>query len=716
MQFSRNEGDASGTLHPLPKPSVDTGMGLERIASVLQNVPSNYHTDVFVPLMSQVVDVVDRQRSRKSTSRSFADILEEELDPRAQRFGTNQQIQTLRIVSDHLKASYAMLNDGIFPSNIGRGYVLRRIIRRAIRHAQNCGVEGAFLSSISIPEWENAPGFTQMRSVISNEERAFEEMLSNGKRAMEKVFSSAHSKVVPGADAFRLYDTYGIPLDITQVLAEERGMSVDAAGFETCLNEHKRMASESSAFVGHHGGVTGAGAGTSLGGATISSASSGEFVGYDSLSVQGARVLSVWSSVERAQTSGTNSNQQSPATFWVSIDRSPFYAEGGGQVGDKGHLVVASPTENDGAVHIQVNDTKRLANDIVGLHCTVPTGMNFSDVETLLTTSGATVDAQVDTKFRAGCQVHHSATHLLQRALKQVLGDHVTQCGSFVTTDRLRFDFAHFGALSLDEMVQVEQLVNEMAAAEIPVETLVLPREQAEQSGAICNFGEKYGDVVRVVQIGGMSSEFCGGTHVANSAAIFPFVLLSEGSVAAGTRRMEAVAGAEGARHLQTKDKALQSLAAQLETTPAKVAERVSKLQKQVKQLESHAQALGDLLATLPAAPIARGRVEGVEGDVHFHELSAGGSSSGGDFAKVLRRRAEFLLRDAPASAHVVVAGAQVAVASGGAHAGKLLQQVVRPLGGRGGGSASFAQGSLPTADSDSAASMAEALAQAALK
>lgn len=700
MQFFRSEGDLSGTLHPLPKPSVDTGMGLERIASVLQNVPSNYHTDAFVPLMEQVVAVMDRQRSRKNltgdNSRSFADVLEEELDPRAQRFGVNQQIQTVRIASDHLKASYAMLSDGIFPSNIGRGYVLRRIIRRVIRHAQNCGVEGAFLSKIQVPEWENAPGFAQMRSVISNEEKAFEEMLSNGKRAMEKVFSSVNGKMIPGTDAFRLYDTYGIPLDITQVLAEERGIAVDAVGFEACLEDHKRKASESSAFASHHGDVNTSASsnGSASSGPSQMTAAAGEFVGYDNLSVHGARVLSVWNASEKK-----SSNKPAHASFWVSIDRSPFYAEGGGQVGDKGHLIVNTP---NGDVKIQVIDTKRLsANDAIGLQCSLPKSMQYADVEALLTTNGGIqVDAHVDKRFRAGCQAHHSATHLLQRALKQVLGDHVTQCGSFVTTDRLRFDFAHFGALSLDEMAQVELLVNEMADEELAVQTLELPRDQAEESGAICNFGEKYGDVVRVVKIGDVSSEFCGGTHVQNASSIFPFVILSEGSVAAGTRRMEAVAGMEGAKHLQMKDKTLQNLAAQLETTPAKVPERITKMQKQMKQLEGYAQSLGDLLAAVPSAPIAQGQIDGPVSvdNIQFHEFSIGGSGNSSEFVKVLRRRAEFLLQAAPEHVHVVVMGSQLVCISDGksANAGKLLQQMLKPLGGRGGGNASFAQGSLP--------------------
>jgi alanyl-tRNA synthetase len=290
---------------------------------------------------------------------------------------------------------------------------------------------------------------------------------------------------------------------------------------------------------------------------------------------------------------------------------------------------------------------------------------------------------------------------LLQCALKQVLGDHVTQCGSFVTTDRLRFDFAHFGAMSLDEMAQVETLVNQMATEELAVQTLELPRDEAEQSGAICNFGEKYGDVVRVVRIGDVSSEFCGGTHVSNSSSIFPFVILSEGSVAAGTRRMEAVAGVEGAKHLQSKDKTLQDLAAQLETTPAKVPERIAKMQKQMKQLESYAQSLGDLLAALPAAPVAQGRIENgatTVDNVQLHEFHAGSGNTSSEFVKVLRRRAEFLQRESPGAVHVVVMGTQIVCVSDGkrAHAGKLLQQILKPLGGRGGGTASFAQGSLP--------------------
>ncbi|ETM38766.1 alanine-tRNA ligase [Phytophthora nicotianae] len=685
MQFFRNEGDSE--LHPLPNCSVDTGMGLERVASVLQGVPSNYHTDVFVPLLTEVASVLDVNRS--STSRqSFTSALQEELDPSKNLFGTGKEIQTLRIVSDHLRATYALLHDGVFPSNIGRGYVLRRIIRRAIRHAQQLGVKGGsdgILASIAVPGWTETAGFQQMRAIVSNEERAFEEMLRNGRGAIEKAFSKTHT-VLSGADAFRLYDTYGIPLDITQVLAEEKGLSVDIEGYDSCMKSHKQQTSDRSAFAGHN--TQPSSEQSSAPAATVVS----EFVGYDQLSVSKARVLDSWS--------GPGSNG-----FGVILDRCPFYPEGGGQVGDRGHLIFTS----EGSLKhltIPVENTTKLNEDAIAVKCSLPKDTTFEDITALFVRDDGlkpTVEAHVDRKLRSSCAVHHTATHLLQRALKAELGEHVTQAGSQVTSDRLRFDFAHFGALSPDEMASVEARVNAFAAAELDVTTVELPREEAERSGAICNFGDKYGDVVRVVRVGAaeapLSSEFCGGTHVQNVREVFPFALVSEGSVAAGTRRVEAVAGTAGARYLQAKAQTLSKVADQLSTTPAKVVERVRKMHKQVKQLESRVQALGDVLAALPSTPLASGPIDGAISvpQVELHALDVPG---GGEFSKVLKRRAEFLAEQAsPNSVLLVLVGSQVAcIANSEAkvHAGKLLQQVVKPLGGRGGGNASFAQGSVP--------------------
>lgn len=691
MQFNRNEGDLSGKLYPLPKCSVDTGMGLERVASVLQGVPSNYHTDLFVPVMQNVAEVLDAHSisiyTQDSNPRSFTSELALELNPQNYRWGTTERIQTIRIVADHLKASYAMLHDGIFPSNIGRGYVLRRIIRRAIRHAQKCGVCGEFLSKIVISEWEHTSGWSQMRAIIANEEKAFEEMLQNGKKAIEKVFTQAEleaSRSIAGESAFKLYDTYGIPLDITQVLAEERGLAVDTEGFQSSLEQHRRVANESSSFTSNLNESSSAAAGAA-------NVTASHFVGYEQLDVEGALVLDTW-------------GEPSKKSFWASIDPCPFYAEGGGQVGDRGHLRVVF--EDQSSFDLQVLDTKRINAQGIALQCSYDGEVSTESVVSRLKRKTTRVNGQVDRISRAGCQVHHSATHLLQRALKEVLGDHITQAGSFVGPSRLRFDFAHFGALSLDEMMRVETFVNEQAIKALPVKTLELPRADAEASGAICNFGEKYGDIVRVVSIGSVSNEFCGGTHVENTSSIFPFVLLSEGSVAAGTRRIEAVAGVEGAKHLQLKDKTLQQLAVQLETTPAKVPERISKMQKQIKQQESALQALGDVIATLPPAPVACGAVGTDALNVHVHVVECPiGSFS--PWTAVLKRRAQFLHQDGPKDAiHVVLMGTQVICIGNGdqTHAGKLLQNILKPLGGRGGGSALMAQGSLPVAPDSPAA------------
>ncbi|KAE8883400.1 Alanine--tRNA ligase [Phytophthora fragariae] len=704
MQFFRNEGE--NELHALPSCSVDTGMGLERVASVLQGVPSNYHTDAFVPLLHEVASVLDSRRSSASR-KSFSSALEEELDPSKDRFGTGKEIQTLRIISDHLRATYALLHDGVFPSNVGRGYVLRRIIRRAIRHAQQLGVQGGadgILASIAVPGWSEAAGFQQMRAIVSNEERAFEEMLRNGRGAIEKAFSKAQlaQTVLSGTDAFRLYDTYGIPLDITQVLAEEKGLSVDVEGYDACMKEHKQQTSDRSAFAGHH---TQRSQVTEQSSTATTATLKSEFVGYDQLDVPDSRVLDSWSL--------PNKKKGASDEFSVILDRCPFYPEGGGQVGDRGHLLIVSADGSQRTV-IPVENTTKSNDDAIALKCSLPKGVTYAEVSALLYPADGqepTVQAVVDRKFRAGCAVHHTATHLLQRALKAELGEHVTQAGSQVTNDRLRFDFAHFGALSTDEMAGVEARVNEFASAELDVTTVQLPREEAERSGAICNFGDKYGDVVRVVQVGGsntaegepadapVSSEFCGGTHVNNAREVLPFALVSEGSVAAGTRRIEAVAGQAGARYLQAKAQTLSDVADQLSTTPAKVVERVTKMQKQMKQLESRAQALGDVLATLPSTPLASGRIDGAI-SVPLVELHALDLPGGGEFSKVLKRRAEFLAeQSAPGSVLVVLLGSQVAcIANPEAkvHAGKLLQQMVKPLGGRGGGNASFAQGSVP--------------------
>ncbi|GLD92452.1 hypothetical protein PINS_up000985 [Pythium insidiosum] len=720
MQFSRVDGDASGTLHPLPKRSVDTGMGLERVASVLQGVPSNYHTDLFVPILQDVARVLDARRTSSTStstqgSRRFEDVLAEELDATAPVFGASDEIRTMRIVADHLRAAYAMLADGIFPSNVGRGYVLRRILRRAIRHAQHHGVSQSFLSEITVPEWASAPGHAQMRAIVANEEKAFAEMLLNGKKAMDRAFGSAAThaqREISGADAFRLYDTYGIPLDITQVLAEEKGFRVDVAGFDVAMEEHRRKASDSSAFSSANvtaasaSGSARAGGSGEREGLSVGSGPSqvNSFVGYDTLRVENARVLSAWIDATPRNQEKTKTKTTQQSTCWLTLDPCPFYAEGGGQIGDRGHVDVVLH-ENDGEasqLRLEVLDTKRVAGDAIAVQCAVPADVSAEDAIARVRRASHVV-ATVDEQFRAGCATHHSATHLLQAALKRVLGDHVTQCGSLVASDRLRFDFAHFGALSLEELAQVEALVNEMALQRLAVETRELPRDEAEASGAICNFGEKYGDVVRVVRIGdddraSVSSEFCGGTHVANASAVFPFVILSEGSVAAGTRRMEAVAGVEGAKHLQSKDQTLQRLAATLETTPAKVPERVAKMQKHVKALESQLQSLSDALATLPhTTPLAVSRDDRVE--LHALPTSANAGSAV-DWSKLLRRRAEWLRTQRPERAHVVVGGRQLACiadVNGATHAGQWLKQtLLQPLDGRGGGNAAFAQGSIP--------------------
>lgn len=421
-----------------------------------------------------------------------------------------------------------------------------------------------------------------MRAIVLNEEKAFEKMLHDNRGVIEKAFMKSNA-MLSGADAFRLSDTSDIPIDITQALAAEKGLIVDIEGYTMHMKDQKQRSSGCSILLGQHSKPLPFAEQSST---VAEKAVMSTFVGFEQLSVFDARILNSWSHV--------NDKKRASTEFTVILDRCPFYPEGGGQAGDRGHLVIVS---EDGLqrTSISVENATKSNNGIIALKCSLPESMAFADVAGLLFAAGSsepTVEAHVDREFRSGCAVHHTATHLLHRALKDELGEHVTQGGSQVASDRLRFDFSHFGTLSIEEMTSVEARVNQFAAADLTVTSVQMMRGEAECSGAICNFGDKFGDVVRVVHIGGgdiagacaagvpVSSELCGGTHVSVTRELFPFVLVSEGSVAAGMRRLEAVAGFAGARHLQEKAQTLGEVADLLSTTPAKVVERIAKMQK----------------------------------------------------------------------------------------------------------------------------------------
>jgi alanyl-tRNA synthetase len=485
MQFNR---DDRGVLHPLPKPSVDTGMGLERIAAVLQGKHSNYDIDLFQDLI--------RAAARETHQKELKN-------------------PSLNVIADHIRACSFLIVDGVIPGNEGRGYVLRRIIRRAIRHGYKLGQKEPFFYRL-VPDLEHAMGeaYPELRQakarvadVLKQEEERFAETLTNGMEVLESALASGE-KLLDGETVFRLYDTFGFPVDLTADICRERGVRIDMAGFEAAMEEQRSRARAASKFT--------AGAGFDYAGGKT------EFHGYDTFSLS-AKVIALYR--EGAQVQALKSGD----TGTVVLERTPFYAEAGGQVGDRGELVASGGT-------FAVADTQKIQAEVFGHHGTLKTG-------TLKL--GDTVEARVDMALRARTMRNHSVTHLMHKALREVLGAHVQQKGSLVDADKTRFDFSHDKPMSEEEIHRVEQRVNGEILQNTPTHARIMPIEEAQRSGAMMLFGEKYGDEVRVLEIGS-SREFCGGTHVARTGDIGLFKIVEQSGVAAGVRRVEAKTG-EGA-------------------------------------------------------------------------------------------------------------------------------------------------------------------------
>ena len=540
MQFNQDE---SGTRTPLPKPSIDTGMGLERLAGVVQGVTSNYDTDLFRPIL----DGISRQCGVP--------------------VGTSPALDAaMRVVADHARATAFLIADGIVPSNEGRGYVLRRIMRRALRHGKKLGFDGPFLhrvAGIVVEEFREAyPGLAQSASFVDTvafqEERRFLETLDAGLRMVEEEFSrmSGGGKVFPGEVAFKLYDTYGFPADLTADLCRERGVALDSAGFE---KEMERQRAQSR--VSWKGGEIGAQ--DAVAGELSRAGISVDFVGYERMESD-ARVVAVFRQGERVASAAEGEEAE------LVTDVTPFYGESGGQAGDTGDAL------GDGFA-LRVQDTRRVSADKVIHRVKILSG-------TLREGQGARL--RVDETSRRLTQGNHTATHLLQAALRKVLGTHVKQAGSYVGPDKLRFDFSHFEALSPETLSAVEEEVNRVVFSPRPVTWESLPYEQAVAAGAMAFFGEKYADIVRMVTVPEVSRELCGGTHVRNTAEIGLFHILSEGAVAAGVRRIEAVTGLPAWRVLREEAGTLHDVARELKVAAPEVPDRVRKLAAQIKASE----------------------------------------------------------------------------------------------------------------------------------
>ena len=540
MQFNRA---ADGTMKPLPKPSVDTGMGLERLAAVLQGVHSNYDIDLFQALV------------RRAAELAGAD----ELDN-----------ASLRVIADHIRACAFLVVDGVLPSNEGRGYVLRRIVRRAIRHGYKLGIEEPFfwrlVETLEEQMGEAYPELVKSRKhvekVLHQEEQRFAETLDQGMRLLDAAIAGLDGRVIPGDTAFKLYDTYGFPLDLTADIARERGLSVDTAGFERAMDAQRERARAASRFEADYGDRQ-------------AQDLDSKFVGYDSLGASGV-VLALYKDGGR-QVDALGEGDEGV----IILDETPFYAESGGQVGDVGRIRAA-------AGEFQVTDTRKWGKAHAH-HGRMLRGR---------LEGGEQVRAEVDARARQATVLNHSATHLLHAALRKVLGEHVQQKGSLVAPDRLRFDFSHYEPLSRAQLAEIEALVNAQVRANAAAETRVVPYEEAVAGGALALFGEKYEDRVRVLKLGDFSMELCGGTHVRRAGDIGLFKIVAESGIASGVRRIEAVTG-EGALAWTARHEAtLQQIAALLKGGWDEAGQKVQQLIERSRQLEKEVQQLQTRLAT----------------------------------------------------------------------------------------------------------------------
>jgi len=638
MQFDRQKSGDSFTMHPLPRPSVDTGMGLERIAAVLQGKHSNYEIDLFQDLI--------KAAARETHTKALKN-------------------PSLNVIADHIRACSFLIVDGVIPGNEGRGYVLRRIVRRAIRHGYKLGQKQPFFHRLvedldkamgdAYPELRAAKG--KVADMLKQEEERFAETLENGMGVLETALASGE-KLLDGDTVFRLYDTFGFPVDLTADICRERGVMIDMAGFEAAMDQQRERARAASKFsmaagLDYSGGKT-------------------EFHGYEALSLPG-KVVALYR--EGAQVREIKAGDAGV----VVLDRTPFYAESGGQVGDRGEIVGAAGT-------FIVADTQKIQSEVFGHNGTLKTG-------TLKV--GDKVEARVDVELRRRTMRNHSVTHLMHKALREVLGSHVQQKGSLVDADKTRFDFAQDKPLSEEQIRQVEQRVNSEIMQNTPTRAQVMPIEEAKKSGAMMLFGEKYGDEVRVLDIGS-SREFCGGTHVERTGDIGVFKIYSEGGVAAGIRRVEATTGASALALINRQLQEFREVARQLRAQPGggMVEKAVNSLLDEKKSLEKELARLKSKIASSQGSDLSAQAID-VKGSKVLAATLEGADS------KTLRETMD-QLKDKLKSAAIVLGAVndgKVSLIAGvtsdltaRVKAGELVNYVAQQVGGKGGGRPDMAQ------------------------
>jgi alanyl-tRNA synthetase len=649
LVFMQYDQAADGTRTPLPRLGVDTGMGLERIASVVQQVPSVYETDLFAPILDRVQSLLGHAAD-----------------------GRQRAIVPYRVIADHGRAATFLIADGLTPGNEGRAYVLRMLLRRAIRFGRRAGFERPFLGQVAAavidlmdadhPELQRRRSF--VLKVIEAEEERFSQTLSVGLEHLAEVIGEVRARsrtTLPGDEVFKLYDTYGFPLEMTRDVAAEAGLAVDEEGFRREMDEQRRRSRG-----------TGQPLASAMDAGTLTGVPATTFVGYtkDAAAAAVVALLKDAALVEAAAVGDL---------ITVILDRTPFYAEAGGQVGDTGVLRARG-------LHIAVTDTRRVAAGVTGHVGRVVEGR---------VRVGMRVRAAIDGARRAAIRRNHTATHLLHRALQEVLGEHARQAGSLVAPDRLRFDFTHLSPLTAEEREAVEHRVNEVILEGRPVRAAVMPLDAAQRLGAMALFGEKYGEQVRVITVDGFSRELCGGTHLSSTAPIGLFTITAEGSVAAGVRRIEAVTGWEAYARARSQERLVADLTELLRTTPGEVGPRVRRLADRVRELERLSPrasgAAADLADSVRAAVEVNGvRVATARLDGATHEaLRAAGD--------VLRQRlggGVVVLGGVAGDRVNLVAMVSTDLHERGVRADALLRAVAARLGGTGGGKADLAQGS----------------------
>ena len=651
--FTQFDNDGEGHYTELEQKNIDTGMGLERLASVVQDVDSIFDVDTICALRNKVCELAHTEYKKDEAK----DV-------------------SIRLITDHIRSATFMISDGIMPTNEGRGYVLRRLIRRAARHGRLLGIDGRFLATLSAtviegskdgyPELEEKKDF--IFNVLTKEEEQFNKTIDQGLNIlgeMEEKMQQEGKKELSGEDAFKLYDTYGFPLDLTKEILEEKGCTIDEAGFAAAMEEQRtkaRIARGTSNYMGADATVYD----------EIDPSITTEFVGYDHLTWDSkVTVLTT----EEELTEALTEDQKGT----ILVEQTPFYATMGGQQGDQGVILC-------GDAEFEVEDTIHLRGGKVGHVGVLKKGV---------IRVGDTVTLKVSEQGREDCCKNHSATHLLQKALKTVLGSHVEQKGSLVTPDRLRFDFAHFQAMTAQEIAKVEALVNQEIRAALPVRTDVMDIEEAKKTGAMALFGEKYGEKVRVVSMGDFSKELCGGTHVANTSVITTFKIVSESGIAAGVRRIEALTGEGVFAYYREIEKRQAEIAAMLKTSPAEIEEKIAHLQAEVKALHSENESLKAKMAQEAVGDVMN-QVQEVKGvkllAVSLSDVDMNGLRDLGDQLKEKLGEGVIVLASVAGGKVNLLSMVTQEAQKAGAHAGNLIKGIAAIVGGGGGGRPNMAQ------------------------